>query len=151
MLHLVGKATLHGFLWPFTFKLHFQYGRRRPSWILMVGLVKIQIRCQNGFSMPKLVVKVVLHTFRYQFVFKFHFQYAIGGHFEFWLLTTSAAIFARVMRAIFFNKYLKELKSSVKPYYALSGHGNPGLHPTSWWWTTVQMRRWMVRGIFIDH
>ena len=31
----------------FTFKLHFRYGRRRPSWILMVGLVKIQKRCQK--------------------------------------------------------------------------------------------------------
>ena len=27
--------------------LHFQYGRRRPSWILMVGLVKKQERCQK--------------------------------------------------------------------------------------------------------
>ena len=30
----------------------------------------------------------------------------------------------------FFSKYFKELKSSVKPYYALSGHGTPRLHPT---------------------
>ena len=42
MPHLVGKVILHGFLWPFTLKLHFQYGRRRPSSILMVRLVKIQ-------------------------------------------------------------------------------------------------------------
>ena len=40
MPHLVGKVILHGFLWPFTFKLHFQYGRRRPSWILIFGLQK---------------------------------------------------------------------------------------------------------------
>ena len=45
--HFVGKMILHGFPWPFTFELHFQYGRRRPSWILMVGLVKIQKRCQK--------------------------------------------------------------------------------------------------------
>ena len=32
------------------------------------------------------------------------------------------------MGAIFFSKYFKELKSSVKPYYALSGHGTPRLH-----------------------
>ena len=47
MSHLVGNVILHGFLWPFTFKLHFQYGPRRPSWILMVGLVKLQKRCQK--------------------------------------------------------------------------------------------------------
>ena len=47
MPHLVGKVILHGFLWPFTFKLHFQYGRRWPFWILMVGLIKIQKRCQK--------------------------------------------------------------------------------------------------------
>ena len=29
-----------------------------------------------------------------------------------------------------FSKYFKELKSSVKPYYALGGHGTPRLHPT---------------------
>ena len=50
---------------------------------------------------------------------------ATGGHFGFWLLTNSAANFARVMGAKFFSKYFKELKSSVKPYYALSGHGTP--------------------------
>ena len=43
--HLIGKVISHGFL--FTCKLLFQYGRRRPSWILMVGLVKIQKRCQK--------------------------------------------------------------------------------------------------------
>ena len=47
MKTVVGKMILHGFPWPFTFELHFQYGRRRPSWILMVGLVKIQKRCQK--------------------------------------------------------------------------------------------------------
>ena len=46
------------------------------------------------------------------------------------LLTNSAAIFARVMGAKFFSKYFKELKSSAKPYYALSGHVTPRLHPT---------------------
>ena len=52
--HLVGKVILHGFLWPFTFKFHFQYGRRRPSWILMVGLVKIQIQCQKWILHAKI-------------------------------------------------------------------------------------------------
>ena len=52
--HLVGKVILHGFLWPFTFKLHFQYGCRRPSWILMVGLVKIQKRCQKWILHAKI-------------------------------------------------------------------------------------------------
>ena len=56
---------------------------------------------------------------------------ATGGHCGFWLLTNSAAIFARVMGANFFSKYFKELKSSVKLYYALSGHGTPRLHPTN--------------------
>ena len=54
MPHLVGKVILHGFLWPFTLKLHFQYGRRRPSWILMVGLVKIQKQCQKWILHAKL-------------------------------------------------------------------------------------------------
>ena len=30
-----------------------------------------------------------------------------------------------------FSKYFKEFKSSVKPYYARSGHGTPRLHPTN--------------------
>ena len=51
---LVGKVILHGFLWPFTFKLHFQYGHRRPSWILMAGLVKIQKRCQKWILYAKI-------------------------------------------------------------------------------------------------
>ena len=54
MPHLVGKVILHGFLWPFTFKLHFQYGHRRPSWILMAGLVKIQKRCQKWILYAKI-------------------------------------------------------------------------------------------------
>ena len=57
---------------------------------------------RNGFSMPKLVGKVVLHSFRYQFVFKLHFQYGQRRPFWIWLLTNSAAIFARVMGANFF-------------------------------------------------
>ena len=55
--HLVGKVILHGFLWPFTLKLHFQYGRRRPSWILMVGLVKIQKRCPKWILHAKISKK----------------------------------------------------------------------------------------------
>ena len=54
MPHLVRKVILHGFLWPFTFELHFQYGRRRPSWILMVGLVKIQKRGQKWILHAKI-------------------------------------------------------------------------------------------------
>ena len=54
MPHLVGKVILHGFLWPFTFKLHFQYGRRRPSWILMFGLAKIQKRSQKWIPHAKI-------------------------------------------------------------------------------------------------
>ena len=54
MPQLVGKVKLHGFLWPFIFKLHFQYCRRRPSWILMVGLVKIQKRCQKWLLHAKI-------------------------------------------------------------------------------------------------
>ena len=54
MPHLVWKVILHGFLWPFTLKLHFQYGRRRPSWILMVGLIKIQKRCQKWILHAKI-------------------------------------------------------------------------------------------------
>ena len=42
---------------------------------------------------------------------------AAGGHFGFWLLR------------FYFSKYPKELKSSVKPYYALGGHGEPQISP----------------------
>ena len=55
---------------------------------------------------------------------------ATGGHFGFWLLQNSAAILSRVMGAHFFSKYPKELKSSVKSYYAHGGHGTPRYHPT---------------------
>ena len=54
MPHLVRKVILHGLLWPFTSKLHFQYDRRRPSWILMFGLVKIQKRCQKWILHAKI-------------------------------------------------------------------------------------------------
>ena len=81
MLHLVGKVVLHGFLCRFVFKLLFQYGRRRPFWIL------------------------ASHEFRRHFC---------EGH-----------------GSSFFSKYFKELKSTVKPYYALGGHGTPRLHPTN--------------------
>ena len=87
MPHLVGQVILHGFLWPFTFKLHFQYGRRRSSLILMVGLIKIQKRYQKWILYAKLVGKVVLHSFRYQFVFKLHFQY--GHRRPFWILPSN--------------------------------------------------------------
>ena len=86
---------------------------------------------RNGFSMPKLVGKVVLHSFWYQFVFKLHFQY--GHRRPFWILPSHK--FRRHFRkghgGKIFSKYVKELKSSVKPYYALSGHGTPRLHPTN--------------------
>ena len=54
MPHLVGKVILHRFLWPFTSKLHFQYGRRRPSWISIVGLVKMQKWCQKWILHAKI-------------------------------------------------------------------------------------------------
>ena len=57
MPHLVGKVISHGLLWPFTLKLHFQYGRRRPPWILMAGLVKIQKRCQKWILYAKICRK----------------------------------------------------------------------------------------------
>ena len=46
----------------------------------------------------------------------------------FGLLLNSTAICARVMDDLF-SKYLKVLKSSVKPYYALGAHGTPRYHP----------------------
>ena len=42
-LYLVGKVILHGFQW--------------PSWILMVGLVKIQKRCQKWILHAKISMK----------------------------------------------------------------------------------------------
>ena len=40
--HLIDKVVLQQFLGPFSFKVHFQYDHRWPSWIWMFGLVKIQ-------------------------------------------------------------------------------------------------------------
>ena len=34
MPKLIGKVVLHSFRYQFVFKLHFQYGRRWPFWIL---------------------------------------------------------------------------------------------------------------------
>ena len=86
---------------------------------------------RNGFSKPKLVGKVVLHSFQCQFVFNFHFHY--GRRRPFWILSSHK--FRRHFReghgGKIFSKYFKEPKSSVKPYYALSGHGTPRLHPTN--------------------
>ena len=83
---------------------------------------------RNGFSMPKLVGNVVLHSFRYQFVFKLHFQY--GHRRQFWILASQKFRRREGHGGVFFSKYFKKLKSSLKPYYALSGHGTPRLHPT---------------------
>ena len=87
MPHFVGKVILNGFLWPVTFKLHFQYGRRRPSWILMVGQVKIQKRYQKWLLHAIISRKSVLHSFRCQFVFTLHFQYVHRR--PFWILDFS--------------------------------------------------------------
>ena len=40
--HLIGKVLFYWFLVPFSFEVHIQYDHRRPSWILIFGLVKIQ-------------------------------------------------------------------------------------------------------------
>ena len=92
---------------------------------------KYQNEARNGFSMPKSVGKVVLHSFPYQFVLKLHFQY--GRRRPFWILASHK--FRRHFReghgGYIFSKYFKELKSSVKPYYALGGHGTPRLHQTN--------------------
>ena len=90
MPQLVGQVILHGFLCPLVFKLHFQYGRRRPSWILLFRQ-KYKNGAINRLPMPHLVGKVVLHRFLCPFIFKLHFQYGRRGHFGFWLLQNSAA------------------------------------------------------------
>ena len=113
MPHLVGKVLLHGFLWPFTFKLHFQYGCRRPSWILMVGLVKIQKRCQKWILHAKISRKSGITQLSISICFQVTFPiWPSAAFFGFWLLTNSAAIFARVVGANFF---LNTPKSSNQP------------------------------------
>ena len=57
---------------------------------------------RNWFSMPKLVGKVVLHSFPFNLFSSYISNMAASGHFGFWLITNSAAIFARVMGAKFF-------------------------------------------------
>ena len=73
MPHLVGKVILHGFLWPFTLKSHLQYGHRRPSWILMVGLVKIQKWCQKWILHAKISRKNGITQLLIQFCFQVTF------------------------------------------------------------------------------
>ena len=93
---------------------------------------KCKIDTRNGFSMSQLVGKVVLQSFRCQFVFKLHFQY--GRPRLFWILASHKfrRHFLEVHGGSIVFKYFKELKSSVKPCYALSGHGTPRLHPTNY-------------------
>ena len=85
----------------------------------------------NGLTMPRLVGKVVLHRFLWPFLFKLHFQY--GRRWPFWILASPKfhRHFSEGLGSSIFSKYPKELKSSVKLYYALGGHGTPKYHPTS--------------------
>ena len=106
---------------------------------------------RSGFSMPQLVGKVVLHSFRYQFGFKLHFQY--GHRRPFWILASHK--FRRHFReghgGNFVSKYFKELKSSVKPYYTLSGHGTPRLHPTKCSCILMMKFLWAILKKLGDH
>ena len=87
MPHLVVKVISHWFLWPFTFKLHFQYGRRRPSWILMVGLVKIQKRCQKWILHVKISRKSGITKLSISICLQVTFP--INGHRRpFWILAS---------------------------------------------------------------
>ena len=102
--HLVGKVVLHGLLCQFVFKLHFHYGRRWPSWILMFRLAEIQKWCHKQASHATISRKSgIIRGFHVHLFLSFIFNMAAGGHFGFWLLQNSAAIFARVMGAHFFG------------------------------------------------
>ena len=131
MLHLVGKVILHGFLWPFTFKLHFQYGRRRPSWILMVGLVEIQKRCQKWILHAKISRKSGITQLSISICFQVTFPIWPSTAILDFGFEQIPPPFSRGSWGLNFSKYFEELKSSVKPYYALGGHGTPRLHPTN--------------------
>ena len=91
----------------------------------------------NRLPMPHLVGKVVLHRFLCPFIFKFHFQY--GRWRPFWILASPKfrSHFREGHGSSFFSKYPKELKSSVKPNYALGGHGTPRYHPTILGWSRL--------------
>ena len=130
MPHLVGKVILHGFLWPFTFKLHFQYGHRRPSWILMVGLVKIQKLYQKWIPLAKISRKSGITQLSMSICFQVTFPIWPPAAILDFGFSQIPPPFSWGSWGLFFSKYFKELKSSVKPYYALGGHGTPRLHPT---------------------
>ena len=131
MPHLVGKMILHGILWPFSLKLLFQYGRRRSSWILMVGLVKRQKRCQKGILHAKISRKSGITQLSIPICFQVTFPiWPPAAILDFGFSQTPPP-FSQESWGLIFFRYFKELKSSVKPYYALSGHGTPRLHPTN--------------------
>ena len=106
---------VHGFLWPFTFKLHFEYGRRRPSWILMVGQVKIQKRCQKWILHAKISRESGITQLSISICFQVTFPIWPPAAILDFGFSQIPPPFSRGSWGRFFSKYFKELKSSVKP------------------------------------
>ena len=108
-------------------------------------MAAIQKRCQKWILHAKINRKSGITQLSISICFQVTIcNMATGGHFGFWLLTNSAAIFARVMGANFFLNTSKS-SNQVKPYYALSGHGTPRLHPT----TMIMMMIMMIMKMMI--
>ena len=84
----------------------------------------------NRLPMPHLVRKMVLHRFFMSIYFKFYSIWPPAAILDFGFSKILPPFSRRSWELIFFSKYPKELKSSIKTYYALGGHGSPGYHPT---------------------
>ena len=115
-----------------TFVYFFTDASWRPSWILMVGLVKVQKRCQKWILHVKISRKNGITQLSIWFCFQVTFPIWPPAAILDFGFSQIPPLFLRGSWGLFFSKYFKELKSSVKPYYALSGHGTPRSHPTTW-------------------
>ena len=85
---------------------------------------------RNGFSMPNISRKSGITQLSISICFKVTFPIWPPAAILDFGFSQIPPPFSRGSWGLFFSKYFKELKSSVKPYYALSGHGTPRLHPT---------------------
>ena len=98
----------------------------------MVGLVKIQKRCQKWVIHAKISRKSCITQLSMSICFQVTFPIWPPAAILDLGFSQILPPFSRGSWGLIFSKYFKQLKSSVKPYYALSGHGTPRLHPTIW-------------------
>ena len=103
-----------------------------------IDLPKYKKGVINRLPNPHLVRKVVLHRFLCPFILSFIFNMAASGHFGFWLLQNSAAIFARVMGAFFFLNTPKSWNQVSKLTMLSVVTGAPDITQLVWLSCSVQ-------------